>query len=289
MNFTEREQKKFREASKGKKGGFLSNTFKLWVVSFIFLLIGVHLYAITIYPEKEIISQEILLGIALALIGYLWIQELRDRHSLQLMNKALMDANEQLERAEIDTIATLILTEEAKDPYVRGHSKRVAACALAIAKEMGFSEDRLKIMERSGILHDLGKLSIMDNILNKAGKLNDEEWTLMKKHPRTAVEILEPLKFLSIEKEIICHHHERYDGAGYPDGLKGEAVPLESRILAVADTFDAMNSRRAYREPLSREKILDELKSVSGKQLDSFVVNIFLKLLDKKPDLWDKD
>jgi len=268
---------------------YLSNTFKLWIVALIFFLIIFHTCTIITYPQENIVSNEIILGIALAMIVYLWIQELRDRQRLLLLNKAIIAAGERLKKAEIDTISVLVLTLEAKDPYVRGHSKRVAQYSLAIAKEMGFSKEKQMIIERAGILHDIGKLGIMDEILKKPDKLNDEEWKIMKKHPERSVEILKPLEFLFQEKEIILHHHERYDGGGYPKGLKGEDIPLGARIMSVADTFDAMNSERPYRKSLPREVILSELKRVSGSQLESAIVSIFLNLLKKNPELWEKN
>ncbi|MCK4520094.1 MAG: HD-GYP domain-containing protein [Candidatus Omnitrophica bacterium] len=268
---------------------FLSGTFKLWIVAIIFIAIGLHLYAIKAYPQAIIISSEIILGIVLVLVAYLWVQELRDRYRLQALNKALVSAQKQLQQAEIDTITVLILTEEAKDSYVRGHTKRVARYSLAIATAMGFSKEDQDVIERAGILHDLGKIGISDSILKKPGKLNDEEWKIMKSHPQRGLEILKPLKFLPVEKEIILHHHERYAGGGYPDGIKGEAIPIGARIMAVADTFDAMNSARSYRKPLSKEAILSELKKVSGGQLDPSAVSIFLDLLGKNPYFWERD
>lgn len=266
----------------------ISNTFKIWLVGIIFLLTFFHLYSLYRYPEANIVSNEILLGVVLTLVGYLWIQELRDRERLQAINLALIKTQGQLEHAEIDTMTTLILTEEAKDPYVHGHSKRVTRCAIEVAKVLGFSEEERKVIERAGILHDIGKVGISDAILHKPGKLNEEEWAEIKRHPGRAVEILEPLKFLTKEKEIICHHHERVDGKGYPDGLKGGNIPIGSRILAVADSFDAMNSERPYRKPLPEEEIISELKNASGVQLDGRIVSVFLDLLKDKPSLWER-
>ena len=268
---------------------FLSTKFKLWVVVILFLLVVLHLYAITAYPDATIVPSELILGVVLVLVAYLWVQELRDRHRLELLNNALIKAQEQLKQAQIDTIATLILTEEAKDPYVRGHSHMVEKYCIRLGKKMNLPDDEQKILQRAAILHDIGKLGIVDSILNKPGKLDDEEWKIMKEHPRTAVKILEPLKFLEKEKEIIVHHHEKYAGGGYPDDLRGEQIPLGARIMAVADTFDAMNSRRSYRNPLPREAIISELEKVSGAQLDPAVVNIFLKMLKEDPTLWVRD
>ncbi len=271
-----------------QKKTFVSNTFKLWLVAIIFLLTFLHLYAIYRYPDVDIVSNELLLGTVLTLVGYLWIQELRDSEGLQTINTALIKAQKELEHAEISAITALILTEEAKDPYVRGHSRRVTKCSAEIAKELGFSDDEQKVLERAAILHDLGKIGISDSILGKPGKLTEEEWAVIKKHPHRAVEILEPLTFLKEEKEMIRHHHERYDGKGYPDGIKAEEIPLGARILAVADTFDAMNSERAYREPLPEDAILAELKNAAGTQLDAKIVKTFLSVLKNKPSLWER-
>jgi putative nucleotidyltransferase with HDIG domain len=272
-----------------KTNPYVSNNFKLWLVPLIFFLTFFHLYDSVIYPQVKIVSSEIILGVVLVLVLYLWVQELKDRHRLQRLNQALIEAHGQLQEAEINAIGALILTEEAKDPYVKGHSKRVAQISLAIAKEMGLSEQTQAIIERAGILHDIGKLGIEDEVLKKPGKLNDQEWQIMKKHPLRSVEILEPLKFLAREKDIIMHHHERCDGKGYPSGLKCEEIPFEARIIAVADTFDAMNSERAYRKPLPKDVILSELNKASGSQLDPSVVTAFLKLLEKSPSLWERE
>jgi len=177
-------------------------------------------------------------------------------------------------------ISTLILTAEAKDPYTHGHSKRVAKYTLAVAKAMELPEEDQKIIERAAILHDLGKIGIDDNILRKEDSLNDEEWKIMKDHPRRALDILKPLNFLSKEKEIILHHHEMYDGSGYPNGLKGDAIPFGAQIISVADAFDAMNTARSYRGALPKETIVSELKKVSGSQLSPKAVDTFLKIFD---------
>jgi putative nucleotidyltransferase with HDIG domain len=272
-----------------KNANYLSNSFKLWIVAIIFMIVFLHLYATVAYPKTVIVSSEVILGTVLALISYLWFQELRDRYRVQSLNEALILAQKQLQEAEIDTISVLVLTEEAKDPYVRGHSKRVAKYSAAIAKAMGLSEEEQDIIERAGILHDLGKLGIADSVLNKPGKLDDEEWKIMRSHPQRALEILKPLKFMPSEKKIILHHHEKYAGGGYPDGIKGEDIPLGARIMSVADTFDAMNSARSYRNPLFKDVILAELKRVSGTQLDPEAVGVFLKLLEENPHFWERD
>ena len=267
----------------------ISNTFKFWVMGIIFMIVIFRLYIVAYYSEWNIVSPEILLSAVLILIVYLWIQEMRDRRRLSMLNINLMAIKKKLEENEINIISTLVLTEEAKDPYVKGHSKKVAELCVIISQDMKLEIVKQEIIYRAGILHDLGKLGIVDVILNKTSSLNDDEWAIMKKHPVRAVEILNPLTFLFEEKEIILHHHERYDGKGYPGGLKGDKIPLGARILAVADTFDAMNSERAYRKKISKDDILSELKRVSGTQLDAGIVNIFLDILKKYPSIWKRE
>lgn len=263
--------------------------FKLSVAAAIFLFTAFHLYDTLIYPQVSIIPGEILLGAVLILIVCLLFREVRGNSRLKSLNRNLITIHEQLERAEIDTITVLILTEEAKDPYVRGHSKRVAKYSAAIAKAMKLPRKEQRVVERAAILHDLGKLGVMDDILKKPGKLDEREQKIMRKHPRDGVEILKPLKFLSAEKEIILYHHEWYDGKGYPAGITGEKIPLGARIVAVADTFDAMNSERSYRKRLSRKEIISELKKASGSQLDPRITCVFLGLLKDNPSFWERE
>lgn len=262
---------------------------KLCVVIFLFGLILLHLYTLTTQALTGNIPTEIILSIALVLVAYLWAQELRDRHRLYALNTTLITLQRQSKLAEFDTITTLIITEEAKDPYTKGHSKMVAQNAVAIARQMGLSEKQISVIERAAKLHDIGKLFIPDEILNKPGKLTPEEWLIITRHPEHGIQILQPLRFLSEEKEIIIGHHERYDGKGYPYGLKGKEVPFAARILAVADTFDAMNSKRAYRQALPREVIIAELKKVSGSQLDPLIVKVLLNLLEENPHFWERE
>jgi putative nucleotidyltransferase with HDIG domain len=266
----------------------VSHSFKLAVVALLFFIILLRLVFLFYYPDVDILSDKVTLFILLFVAGYLWVQELRDYYVLLALHKGLQRAYEQLKQSEIDTIAALIKTEEEKDVDTKGHSERVARISLAIADEMGLDTDSKNAIFRAGILHDIGKIGVNDAILNKVEKLTPAEWDVIKTHPRVAIEILEPLKFLARERNIIISHHERYDGKGYPDGIKGEEICLESRIMAVADAFDAMNSRRAYRESLPREKIVSELKSSRGTQLSAQIVDIFLALIEKNPDLWKR-
>lgn len=266
---------------------FMDHKYKPLILLLIFLLTFIHLFCMAVFPNS-LMANKVILIVVLSLMFYIWIQELKDKRKLQLLNKNLVNAQKKLKRAEIDMISTLILTAEAKDPYTHGHSKRVAEYSLAIAQAMNLTEEEQMIIERSAILHDLGKIGIDDNILRKDDTLDEEEWKIMKDHPQKSIDILNPLKFLEKEKEIILSHHEMIDGSGYPNGLMGNDIPLGSQIIAVADAFDAMNTARSYRAALPEKKIVDELKNASGTHLSSEVTDIFLELLDKKPEFWNR-
>ncbi len=266
----------------------VSHNFKLAVMLLLFVLILSRLVLLFRFPDTDIISDKVLLFILLFIAAYLWIQELRDYYHLSALHGELLCAHEELKQAEVDTIASLIKTEEEKDVNTKGHSERVTKIALAIANELGLSETSKNTLSRAGVLHDIGKIGISDAILHKIEKLTEAEWEVIKSHPRKAIEILEPLKFLAIERALILSHHERYDGKGYPGGQKGEDISREALILAVADAFDAMNSSRAYRGKLPREQILFELKKARDTQLSAKIVDVFLALLEKRPELWEK-
>ncbi len=273
-----------KQRARSEMPASVTNDFKMGMVVLIFLITCFHLVEVVYFPDFTIVSNEILLGIVLLAVVYLWIQEVGDRRKIQIINEELLVAHEELKEANVAAMKALIMSEEARDTYTSGHSRRVTEYAVAIAKKMGLTQAERRHIEYAGYLHDIGKIGISDAILNKAGRLNDDEWQVIKKHPDTALEILNPLKFLPEEKVIIKHHHERYDGAGYPDGLKGEVIPLGARIMAVADSFDAMNSKRPYRDALVSDKIISELKMAKGTQLDPKIVDVFLAMLEK--DSW---
>lgn len=266
----------------------VTNDFKMGMVVLIFLITCLHLFEVTYFPNIAIISNEILLSAVLLAIVYLWMQEVRDRKMMQAINKEILLAHEELKESHIAVMKTLIISEEARDPYTSGHSRRVTEYAVRIARKMGFDEASSRHIEYAGYLHDIGKIGISDGILNKEGRLNDEEWKIIRRHPDMALEILNPLKFLPEEKVIIKYHHERYDGKGYPDGLKGEGIPVGARIMAVADSFDAMNSKRPYRDALPKEKIISELRISMGTQLDPEVVNVLLEMINSDGGIFDK-
>ena len=266
----------------------VTNDFKMGMVVLIFLITCFHLFEVLCFPSIAIVSNEVLLGIVLLAVVYLWIQEVRDRRRMQVVNEELLATQEELKESNIAAMKALITSEEARDPYTSGHSRRVTEYAVAIAKKMGLDEARARHIEYAGYLHDIGKIGISDAILNKESRLTDEEWRIIRKHPNTALEILNPLKFLPEEKVIIKHHHERYDGNGYPDGLKGEDIPVGARIMAVADSFDAMNSKRPYRDAFPEDKIITELKTVRGTQLDPKIVDIFLGMIDADKSIFER-
>jgi HD-GYP domain-containing protein (c-di-GMP phosphodiesterase class II) len=187
----------------------------------------------------------------------------------------------ELQRLYMNTISALTEAIDARDHYTKSHSEHVTEFALAIAEEMDLDEHTKRIIEDAARLHDIGKIGIHDYILLKPGRLTPEEWEEIKLHSLTGERILEPLTFLNGTISIIRSHHERYDGKGYPDGLKGEEIPLGARILAVADSYDAMTSERPYRKALSKEEAKKELIDNKGKQFDPEVVDAFLRYFKK--------
>lgn len=271
-----------------KKYGSVSYDFKIATVILLFMLTLLRLALLSYFPSTEIISDKNFLFIVLFIVSYLWIQELIHYYRLVAINQELEESHGQLKEAEIDTIATLIKTEEAKDLYTKGHSERVTEISLTIAEEMHLDSESRRTIARAGILHDLGKIGISDTVLNKKDPLNSAEWRIIQAHPENAVKILSPLKFLATEREVILSHHERYDGKGYPRGLKGGDICLEALILAVADAFDAMNSKRSYRAPLVKDAVIKELIQGKGTQHSADAVDTLLSLLKKKPQLWER-
>lgn len=184
-----------------------------------------------------------------------------------------------LERLFIGTIGSLAAAVDMKSPWTAGHSGRVTSYANLIGLELGFSEEERKDLSLAGALHDIGKIGTAEKILNKADKLSDEEYAVIKQHPRQGADLLANIRQFGNVIPAVRHHHEMYNGKGYPDGLKGEGIPLIARILAVTDAYDAMKSDRPYRKGLSEDEIVEEFECHAGTQFDPQITKIFLDVI----------
>jgi putative nucleotidyltransferase with HDIG domain len=194
---------------------------------------------------------------------------------------------EDTQRIYYETLKSLAKALEARDNYTRGHSERVADLSLAVAQKLGLDDERCHLIYNSALLHDIGKIGVRDAVLLKPRQLSDAEMDIIKQHPTFGNVILGPLKFLGEVSRLVKHHHERWDGTGYPDGLAGQAIPLESRIISVADAYDAMTSSRPYREARSHEYAMAEIEAQAERQLDPEVVTAFLELIElRRADGW---
>jgi putative nucleotidyltransferase with HDIG domain len=182
-----------------------------------------------------------------------------------------------VKKAHLDSVKILAEVIDAKDPYTRGHSDRVRKMSMRIAMKMGFSEERLESLVFGALLHDIGKIGIRDEVLQKKGQLSPEEYKYIQQHPLIGVKIVEGIDFFKDKIPLIRSHHEHYDGSGYPDGLIGEVIPLEARIIAVPDAFDAMTSLRPHRKAIPVDNVIFEMEKGKGRQFDPRVLEIFLK------------
>jgi putative nucleotidyltransferase with HDIG domain len=184
----------------------------------------------------------------------------------------------ELERSYVEMVRALARAIDARDPYTGGHVDRVAAYATALARELGWNEDDLWPLEAGSLLHDIGKIAVADGILRKRGPLDEAEWVQMRQHPSVGAEMIRDLAALDLALPAVLYHHERYDGAGYPAGLIGEAIPRVARIVTVADAFDAMLTDRPYRKGLPLEVAIEELEKCSGSQFDPDCAGAFLEI-----------
>ena len=207
------------------------------------------------------------------------IKSLDQVKMIKTMNKELLASKEQLVKAYLESIETLRYTVEAKDTYTRGHSERVSEYSVLIGKKLGLGQDDLKTLKIGGLFHDIGKIGISDSILLKKGKLTQEEYNEIKKHPIIGKNILSNASIFQDIIPIVLYHHERYDGKGYPEGLSNKDIPLLARIVCVADAFDAMTSKRSYRTELDLDYVKNEIKSKSGTQFDPIIATTFLDVL----------
>lgn len=236
------------------------------------------------------------MGLSLGAMDYIrkpfhaQVLKLRVSHLLELiaLQKDLHGQVElktsQLESLSLHVVETLADAIDAKDNYTNGHSRRVAAYSREIAKRHGFSFDRQEEIYMIGLLHDVGKIGVPDAVINKPGKLTDEEFQMIKNHPAMGAKILSNITEMPNLIKGARWHHERYDGKGYPDGLKGEEIPEEARIIAVADAYDAMTSNRSYRLMRSQDFVREEIEKGSGFQFDPVFAGIMLQMIKEDKD-----
>ena len=235
----------------------------------------------------------IFLGIGLLILLFInilrTIAQIRNLE-LERRQKEMHRRREQMEKLSLQVLRTLSTTIETKDEYTRGHSHRVGEYAALIARELGWSQEEIINLKNTADLHDIGKIGVPDTILNKPTKLTEDEYIIIKDHTVIGAEILKNITLIPHAAEVARSHHERYDGTGYPDGLKGEDIPLYARVIAVADSYDAMSSRRIYRSALSRQEICEEIRSNQGKQFDPVIAEVFLRLLtEDRPQVQEAD
>ena len=192
----------------------------------------------------------------------------------------LHQSNAELTLAYDKTIEGWSRALDLRDKETEGHAQRVTEITLRLAKAMGIGDAELVHIRRGALLHDIGKMGVPDDILLKPGKLTDEEWVLMRKHPQLAYDLLSPITYLRTALDIPYCHHEKWDGTGYPRGLKGEQIPLVARLFAVVDVWDALRSDRPYRPAWDEEKVREHILAGSGTHFDPKVVETFLNLLE---------
>ncbi len=197
--------------------------------------------------------------------------------SVEALVRRLKQALRQNQELFLETIKTLAAAVDAKDPYTRGHSERVSSYSMAIARHLGLAPEAVFRIRIAAILHDVGKLGVRDEVLKKPGKLTPEEFEEMKRHPAIGAQIMEPIRLLRDILPGIRNHHERWDGQGYPDGLKGEEIPMVARIISVADTFDAMTTNRPYQTALSLDYVLAKMREMAGSRYDERVVEALVE------------
>ena len=220
------------------------------------------------------------------------IKSVEQMREIKEINKKLADTYKQLEQAYMESIQTLRYTVEAKDTYTRGHSDRVSEYSVLIGEALGLPEEDIKKLKIGGLFHDIGKIGVPDSILQKDGKLSDDEYSEIKNHPSIGAHILSTASIFQDILPIVKHHHERYDGKGYPSQLAGENIPYLARITAVADTFDAMTSKRSYRDSLPLDYVISEFERCKGTQFDPKIADVFLDILknhyDKLKEIQEK-
>lgn len=212
------------------------------------------------------------------------IKSIAQMNEIKKINDELKNTYDMLEKAYLESIETLRYTVEAKDTYTRGHSDRVSEFSVLLGKKVGLSDEDLKTLQIGGLFHDIGKIGVPDVILRKENKLTDDEYSEIKNHPSIGAHILSSATIFKDIVPIVKHHHERYDGRGYPSQLQGENIPYLARIAAIADSFDAMTSRRTYRDSLPMDVVISEFERCKGSQFDPQLADVFLNVLRNHMD-----
>ncbi len=234
--------------------------------------------SIQAYCEKEDKFDQLLLLIESA------FKSIEQMQTIKEMNEELKASKEKIEKAYLETIQMLRYTVEAKDTYIRGHSDRVSAYSVLIGQELGLYDKDIATLRIGGLFHDIGKIGISDTILLKPSKLTEEEYSELKKHPSIGKQIVSTSSIFRDIVPIIYSHHERFDGNGYPQKLKGDQISFLARIVSVADAFDAMTSRRSYRDEMDLEYVTNQIREGAGTQFDPEVANVMLNILTNKLD-----
>jgi putative nucleotidyltransferase with HDIG domain len=209
--------------------------------------------------------------------------------TLQARSRELMDSYRRLEESSLEAIESLNATVDAKDPYTAGHSARVQRIALAVAEELGVPSQRFDAVRFGGLFHDIGKIAVPDSILTKPGELTEDEFAVVMRHPADGAEIVSHFSRLHEAVPLIRHHHERWDGTGYPDGLAGDDIPQEACVVGLADAWDAMTTDRPYRAALSVEQAAAEVRACRGTQFSPAVVDAFFAAFRRQPALFEPD
>ena len=233
------------------------------------------------YNSKSQLKCSVALGYAVQSGQYKDIEEVLQQADENMYAEKLSSIASR-EKHIIDTAITVLA---AKDPHIKEHGERLQNLAKALGKDIGLSESKLQRLKLLALLHDMGKLSTPDSILFKPGKLTEEEWEIIKKHAEDGYKIAENIPpLVSIARDIL-HHHERWDGTGYPQGLKGKEIPILSRIISIIDAYDMMLTERSYKKAMTKEEAIEELKENAGTQFDQELVERFIKIIeDKDPE-----
>jgi HD-GYP domain-containing protein (c-di-GMP phosphodiesterase class II) len=227
--------------------------------------------------------------VSISIIGVLTSRNTRQFFDMVKQKKEMATLNEEIAASQAELALAYEATIEGwsramdlRDKETEGHTQRVTEMTVNLARAMGMSHEQIVNVRRGALLHDMGKLGVPDSILLKPGKLTDEEWLFMRKHPQYAYDMFSSIEYLRPALDIPQYHHEKWDGTGYPNGLKSEQIPLPARIFAVVDVWDALQSGRPYRTGWTQEKVLEHIRSQSGKHFDPKVVELFIKVVGEK-------